>query len=238
MTYAIRGARTSTIMRKIVEIFEANTHKTGRKKLFTARFMLDQLPGCTITITKARRYLGVEAKIIAGKHCWLPPKRTLQQALSILGDGSKASVFKVKQKREERKHAMMPVGKEALLVIGKEYNWCCTATQALTDLQTLTGYRSQVGIFEAKHDMNIKSERDEGTKGVWYWVWPSVEIQDWILERTEKAPVPFETLKKEAAQLGWNYRAVRYNLTLNLNLVVLQKYKGVMCWGRIPDDRD
>lgn len=213
MTYFIHGTRTSTIMRKIAEIFAAHTHKTGRKKLFTARFMLDQLPGCTITITKARKLLGVQAKIIAGKHCWLPPTRTLEEGLKILGRGSKASFFKVKKTREERKQAIIPVIKDFLVDIGKTYKYVCPANQALEELRKLTGKGNRLGVYEAKRELGIISEREEGANGIWYWVWRSEEVEEWIMERVFNSPhpVPYETMEKEALALGWGYRVLVHN---------------------------
>lgn len=198
--------------------------KSGKKPRFYAKDMLAKLTASKVTIIKARKALGIEARVVAGRHCWLFPKHTLVHALTSVGARIPANTL------ERDINRIAPL----LLDYFKKKGYDITAQEGRAFLKKCGAHKNSViaeikrrtseQLLHIKHTANgeIAEPSDKTIPLIeflhpsktadhqFHWVLTEVEeVKDYLIELLRSGAKPYDTLVKRFHAKGWSEDVLR-----------------------------
>jgi hypothetical protein len=220
----IERTRLSTTIRRIYEVYEPHMKRTGKKPRFYAKDMLTKLTASKVTIIKARKALGIEARVVAGRHCWLFPKHTLVHALTSVGARIKVNTVERDVKRITplliayfKKHGYditAKQGRSFLKANGAHKNSLIAEIKRRTSEQLMHIKRTASGEIAEPTDKTIpliEFLHPSRTKDhQFHWVLTEVEeVKDYLIELLHDGAKPYITLVKRFKAKGWSEDVLR-----------------------------
>lgn len=166
------------------------------------------------TFCRAKRALGIKSKRIGGiprekgakmQYIWLLPTKTPEQIINVIRL-NKERAIKAREEEQESLYSQRqdPMNHWAVIEL-KQFmvssSCFCRASEVREYWKQVHGTGKRT-LSAAKKTLEIVSLK----KGeVWYWVYPSDSVRNWLAARLEHGPVPVETLTREAEEAGWGY---------------------------------
>lgn len=150
------------------------------------------------TVIKAKKILGIDSRRTKKGWVWCIPRYAPDEAMQKLHDKQMESLNEpLEQMREHARPSAV-----ALAEIMAEFNYDAAANDVIEALPfkrtTIVRMKSLLGIVSVKR------------ANIWRWVYPSKEIQDWLLEQMNDGPVGLEHLFALARQREWSEDVVKF----------------------------
>lgn len=217
--------RASLVVRQIWALFTLHAKKSHKPKL-SAKECLSQVGGSHATVIKARQALDVRSVKIAGTYRWEYPRRTLEQALVILGRNSTANLYKV---RKDRRHQILPTTIKSLSEIMTSFG--CDAL-----VKHIHAECRSYGMTRAERRLLYPAKKELGIIGVWqpdgwHWLYISPTLKSWVEKMvTQQEPIPVKRLEEEAQKKGYS-RLVLHRTIMVLGASVRRViHQTQICW--------
>lgn len=201
--------RMGTVIRAIFDVFgpsmvypkDKSPYVHFHHRKVAARDALKNLPGSHVTVLRAREYLGVESRVIAGRHFWFAPTVPLASALEKAGRHSKSNLYKAAQPSRDRMERYAGELVPILQQILRSNNHDMPPDKVEEEVKQLTGRKFSNGIINlAKQRAGIISRK---LVDKWHWLLEPENMQQWLEERLAQGPVLHDVLLEEVTRAGW-----------------------------------
>lgn len=213
--------RVTTVIRLIHNLFE------HRRKIPSAEAKAS-LPGCPMTITRARNALLIHVKKIGSTWTWMKPRRTLEEALAYASRGSRnpsSNRFKIRRDyNDSYKRSALAILPEFMKLEG----YLVPSEKCWEYLRICACPRKGHYITEVKEQLGIKHTQLDG---VAYWVYVPQEIEDWLSDIvTQPEPVAAATIYQQAKEQHHCPQLVIDRARYHLGTVIVTQVDGVEYW--------
>lgn len=197
--------RVGTVIRAIYEAFQPKENGKFHKKRIAVRTVT--IPGSKVTVLRARRYLGVEHRMIAGVHCWLAPKRTLQEALNRAKRSSTSSIYQTRKSYQQRIEEIGETYSSTLQDIMKELHFDASVKQVAEEMETYTGKRfnrTTLSIIRRKTGciQTVRIDKE------WRWVMRDDSIKQWLKQKLVEPMEQKELFRLAMEEKQWGPRVL------------------------------